>query len=153
MKNKDLSLKNEDLPFSRPFDLRRLSPKGFNAKITATEEECGRIAQDFKIEAIRDFKAELHLTGDERRARIKGYIEAYVTQNCVVTLDPFESSLRENINLRLYDEAKKPHPDKQGSEDEDYDIIKNGMIDLGAIMTEFLALGLPAYPRKPDNEA
>jgi uncharacterized metal-binding protein YceD (DUF177 family) len=138
----------DTLPLSRPFDLRRLSPKGFDAKLAASEEECERVAKDFKIIAIRDFKAELRLTGDERRARIKGHVEAFVTQSCVVSLDPFESPLREEIDLNLYEEGRKP-----ASEEEDYDMISGCMIDLGAIMTEFFALGLSPYPRKSYDDA
>jgi hypothetical protein len=65
----------------------------------------------------------------------------------VVTLDPFDSTMREEVDVDF------AAPDAfAGTPAEDAEIpdpIVNGRVDLGSLTAEFLALGLDPYPRKP----
>ncbi|PIK68854.1 metal-binding protein, partial [Methylobacterium frigidaeris] len=76
-----------------------------------------------------------------------GTVEAALTQTCVVTLEPFDGTVTEEVDVDFADQDAFA-----GTPAEDADIpdpIVNGRIDLGSLTAEFLALGLDPYPRKP----
>ena len=84
--------------------------------------------------------------------RVVGQVQAAVVQNCVVTLEPIESAINQAIDLLFLPEAPTA-PDVVDVDDVEADdppeTLQNGMIDLGAVATEFLLLGIDPYPRKP----
>jgi hypothetical protein len=136
-------------PLSRPVSVERLPPEGLEETVVATPEECAALADDFKLPAIHSLSARFRLTGTPRRVQVVGRIEASITQICVVTLDPFDSILEEDVEV---DFAAPEHigaeaPGHEGAEPPDE--IVSGRIDLGALTAEFLALGLDPHPRKP----
>ena len=136
-------------PLSRPVSVERLLPEGLEETIVATPQECAALAEDFKLPAIHALSGHFKVTGSPRRVQVVGRIEASITQICVVTLDPFDSILEEDVEV---DFAAPEHTGAQASGregEEPPDEIVNGRIDLGALTAEFLALGLDPYPRKP----
>jgi hypothetical protein len=91
------------------------------------------------------------------RVHVGGRVRARIGQTCVVTLDPIENDIDEEIDLvfappeqisqlaDLVDEAAKsdeeiPDPPEP---------IVNGIIDLGRLATDALILAIDPYPRKP----
>jgi hypothetical protein len=89
-------------------------------------------------------------------------MSATVGQNCVVTLEPLVNEVEEHIDLLF---APPPPPvARKAGEDEAVEEASErpqrswngpepligGVVDLGALVTEFLILGLDPYPRKPD---
>jgi uncharacterized metal-binding protein YceD (DUF177 family) len=84
--------------------------------------------------------------------RVVGRVSATVVQNCVVTLEPIESEIDEALDLVFLPEVA-PATDAVDlhafDTDEPPEAIRDGAIDLGAVATEFLLLGLDPYPRKP----
>jgi hypothetical protein len=84
--------------------------------------------------------------------RVVGRISADVVQNCVVTLEPIESQIDEPVDLVFLPnvEPKTDAVDLEALEASDPpEAIRDSVIDLGAVATEFLLLGLDPYPRKP----
>jgi uncharacterized metal-binding protein YceD (DUF177 family) len=85
--------------------------------------------------------------------RAVGRISATVVQNCVVTLEPIESDIDEAVDLVFLPPDVASATDAVDLEaleaDEPPEAIRDGVIDLGAVATEFLLLGLDPYPRKP----
>jgi uncharacterized metal-binding protein YceD (DUF177 family) len=86
---------------------------------------------------------------------VVGRVSATVSQICVVTVEPIESELDEPVDL-VFAPSAASSPAGQGSgeievpaEDEP-EVLVNETVDLGAIATEFLVLGVDPYPRKPD---
>jgi uncharacterized metal-binding protein YceD (DUF177 family) len=82
---------------------------------------------------------------------VTGTLSAIVGQTCVVTLEPIESEINEAIDLVF-----NPNPDAGASTDMSLDAdepeiesLIDGVLDLGALATEFLLLGIDPYPRKP----
>jgi hypothetical protein len=72
----------------------------------------------------------------------------------VVTLEPLENEVDEDIDIAFVPAAGSSFDEHVGEvevplEDAPEPLI-GGAIDLGAIATEFLVLGLDPYPRKPD---
>ena len=85
---------------------------------------------------------------------VTGVVSATVGQNCVVTLEPLTNEIDEAVDLVF--EPKEP-PAQEEAETEPRDVkwgdpepLIGGIVDLGALATEFLILGLDPYPRKPD---
>ena len=86
--------------------------------------------------------------------RVTGHINARVGQTCVVTLEPIESEVQELVDLKfalsLAVGAKSEA--SEAAEEEPPEPLSDGTVDLGAIATEFLLLGIDPYPRKPGAE-
>jgi hypothetical protein len=84
--------------------------------------------------------------------RVIGRVSATVGQNCVVTLEPLANEVEEDVDLLFAPlsaaEKAGEEPDALASGDNTEPLI-DGRVDLGAVATEFLVLGLNPYPRKP----
>jgi hypothetical protein len=87
--------------------------------------------------------------------RVTGSISATVGQNCVVTLEPLANEVQESIDL-IFEPSGMPAAPTGDGEGQRHPVDLNGpeplvggVVDLGAIATEFLILGLDPYPRKP----
>jgi uncharacterized metal-binding protein YceD (DUF177 family) len=137
-------------PLTRPVDVSNVPPHGLTARVEATEEERAALARDFKLPAIRALVGEYRLKASAKGVHVAGTVRAAITQVCVVTLDPFDSDLVEDVEVDFAESAGMPaEPPTEMHEYEPPDEIVNGHIDLGALTAEFLALGLDPYPRKP----
>jgi uncharacterized metal-binding protein YceD (DUF177 family) len=103
-----------------------------------------------RLEAVFDLAP---LAGDG--VRVSGSVAASVEQSCVVTLEPVLNQVDEKVDLVLVRPGAAPPPratvdvDATGEHDTP-DILPDGVVDLGAIATEFLLLGIDPYPRKPE---
>jgi uncharacterized metal-binding protein YceD (DUF177 family) len=88
--------------------------------------------------------------------RVVGEVNATVGQNCVVTLEPLENDIRESIELigvppSATEEAAAADVPVADAETQ-LETLVDGALDLGAIATEFLLLGIDPYPRTPGVE-
>lgn len=111
------------------------------------------------VDDITAFDLDIHVRpyrGDGLAA--EGRVAATVVQTCVVTLEPMENHIDEEVDISFRPEAKlKPelvHDEEDGlaidaSMAADDPLI-GGAIDTAEIAAEFLALGVDPYPRKPD---
>jgi hypothetical protein len=110
-----------------------------------------------KIAGLRDlprFEANFDVTRRDGGLHVVGSISATVGQNCVVTLEPLANEVEETIDLvfeqpqRLAESAEN-EGQHRGVKWDDPEPLVGGAVDLGALATEFLILGLDPYPRKP----
>jgi uncharacterized metal-binding protein YceD (DUF177 family) len=137
-------------PLSRWIDVMNLPPQGSETRVVATAEECAALAKDFKLPAIHSLAADYKLTASAKGVHVEGRVTAAITQICVVTLEPFDSTIEEDVQVDFAEPSgMPPEPPTEMHEYEPPDEILNGHIDLGAITAEFLVLGLDPYPRKP----
>ena len=83
---------------------------------------------------------------------VAGQVSARVGQNCVVTLEPLESDVDETVDLLFTplpaDAAETAGEIEVKPGEEPPEPLVDGAVDLGAIATEFLILGIDPYPRK-----
>jgi Large ribosomal RNA subunit accumulation protein YceD len=133
-------------PLSRPTPVGDLPPEGIEVTVEASPQEREALARDFKLPAIHALTGAFRLSGTRSRVHVSGHVEAAVSQVCVVTLDPFDSAIRENVEVDFA--APGVAPAARPGEDPPDEIV-NGTVDLGALTAEFLALGLDPHPRKP----
>jgi uncharacterized metal-binding protein YceD (DUF177 family) len=133
------------LPFSRPIPAADFPPEGLEVTVEATPDEREALARDFKLPAIHALTGIFHLSGTRSRIRASGHIDATISQICVVTLDTFDSDVRETVDVEFAAPGEASVSRGEDAPDE----IVDGAVDLGALTAEFLALGLDPYPRKP----
>ncbi|GJD31532.1 hypothetical protein PMNALOAF_2791 [Methylobacterium adhaesivum] len=134
-------------PLTRSIRVDRMARAQGDFIVTATPEECAALAADFGIPAIRDLVGRFRVGGTLENLKVTGTVEAVVTQICTVSLDPFEASVSEPVEVTFTD-GEIP----TGHDAEDVEVpdpIVNGRVDFGTLTAEFLAMGLDPYPRKP----
>lgn len=130
----------------------------------ANEEERRALAERYGIISIRSLNADLEVRREQGVViAVRGYLDAYVTQECVVTLEPFEDHITEEVEGFFTDRddtisfAKLKHKHIQENQDpetsfldekDDPEPVINGSIDVGELIAQFLSLALPAHPHK-----
>lgn len=141
-------------PLSRPFSVARLPARGAEVTVEATPAERGALARDFGLPGIESLTAHLRVAETRGGVVVTGSVEADVVQTCVVTLEDFASTLREEVEVEFRHPAAvrpgKPTEEEVEADLDAPDELVDDRIDLGAITAEFLALGLDPYPRKPE---
>jgi len=96
------------------------------------------------LREILSASASLDVTPKGRgRFQVEGRVQARIGQTCVVTLDPIENEIEETVDL-IFVPGVAPAADDAAPEP-----LLDDTVDLGALATEFLILGLDPYPRKP----
>jgi uncharacterized metal-binding protein YceD (DUF177 family) len=143
--------------FSRLIAVDRVPPGGLIERISATEAERQALAERFGILGLRDLSAQLQLEPWRRGGiKVTGRLDATVEQSCVVTLEAFEATLKEDF-VRYFAGQNAPGPapvvsSVESLEADEPDVISGGSIDLGELVAESLGLALDPYPRKPGAE-
>jgi hypothetical protein len=149
-------------PLSRPVTLAEVPPEGLDIEIVANEAERAALARANDIPAVLSLEARLRV----RRWRSDGLeatgtLAARVRQNCVRSLEEFDSDLKEQVEVRFAPPAEAPRPRSRRHEAEPEpqehevlgedppDPLVGGAADLGAVVAEFLTLALDPYPHKP----
>lgn len=148
----------EEPELSRPLKVERVPLGGIEEHIVAAPLEREALAKRFGLIDLPRFEAFLNVDREQGGMyAVTGRIIADVVQSCVVTLEPVAQKVREDINVLF----APPHLVKQVSEgalggDPDEadppEPIENGMIDLGELVAQHLAMGLDPYPRKEGAE-
>jgi uncharacterized metal-binding protein YceD (DUF177 family) len=152
-------------PFSRPLAVDSVREAGQHVKYQASEAECAALAELDGLVALRDLIIEADVS---RRGReglyAKGRVTAFVTQTCVVSLEPFEAKVEESFEIEFAPQAEaeaayeKAMAEIEAAADKALalaeqkdppDPIIDGKVDFGALAAEFMALGLDPHPRKP----
>jgi hypothetical protein len=147
--------------FSRRTRADDVTAAGLGVTIVADAGERDALARANNLVAIERLEATFRLTRISRGVvRAEGDLVADITQTCVVSLEPFDSAVHEDIDVKFAAPAED-RPKPRGATppvidltetDEPPDPIIDGRIDLGALAAEFFALGLDPYPRKPGVE-
>jgi uncharacterized metal-binding protein YceD (DUF177 family) len=90
------------------------------------------------------------------RVHVSGRVQARVGQICVVTLEPLENEIDEEVDLIFAPSEQIPQATVPADDDDSVtemaeppEPIENGSIDLGRIATDVLYLAIDPYPRKP----
>jgi hypothetical protein len=75
-------------------------------------------------------------------------IEAEVVQNCVITLDPIDQQLHDDLTLVFASDAPDGTEVEFGLDDAEI-LPPDRMVDIGEIVAQQLSLALDPFPRKP----
>ena len=145
-------------PWSVPLAVQDISPEGQQQHLVADASARAAVARFADVPEVVRLEADMTVVphGSDG-VHVTGQVAATVGQVCVVTLEPMQSEVREDIDILFLreppetaktDEGDGEEPGKIG--DERIEALEGGIIDLGVIATEFLILGIDPYPRKPD---
>jgi len=135
----------------RPVALGQIGTAGLEREVVATPAECAAIAARLLLPAVAALTCRFRLANAGAGVVVaEGMLAARVTQECVVTLDPFEVDIAEAFRVRFVPEAQFDAEDDSIDLEADDKIPYAGShIDLGDAAVEQLALALDPYPRKP----
>ncbi len=130
----------------RPADL----PQGRVVEIELLPDAAtlAAIAAEMGLDGLRKMRVTGKLAPlGKRDWRFTGHIGATVTQPCVVTLEPVNTRIEEDIQ-RSWRAGLEPETASEAEMPEDADEEPLGaVIDLGAVALEALALAIPLYPQ------
>jgi hypothetical protein len=152
--------KQTPTPWQVPVVVEDIGDDGQHFDLVADKDVRAAVARVANVRDLPRFEATFDVTRHESGAlHVLGRISATVGQDCVVTLEPLASEVEEDIDV-LFAAALPPVAD-EADEDEEKPAARSGrkwnepepliggMVDLGALATEFLILGIDPYPRKP----
>ena len=147
-------------PWSETVRLAQLSHEPQRRSLVADEPARARIARALELDDLLELTAEVEATRWLDGAQVAGRWKARVLQTCGVTLDPFESVLEGDFQLRAVPEGSAAAPEPPVGEqapldpeaEDPPDVLTEDRLDLAAYVVEHLALEVDPYPRKPDVE-
>lgn len=171
---KETGNRTSEQPWSAPVSIQEVPDTGFRLELQADERIRAAVARAADILAVLRLEAVFDLTRQSgERLLVTGRVSATVRQACIVTLDPVDNEVEEAVEV-MFDPAAVPDQDagrsaqqarshargaaKPGggrsakievTADEAPEPLVGDTVDLGALATEFLMLGLDPYPRKP----
>jgi hypothetical protein len=148
---------SSNTPWRFPVAVEDIPEAGQRYVLAADAQMRAAIARMTGLRDLSRLAAEFEVT---RRGadglHVVGRVSATVGQNCVVTLEPLENEIGEDVDLIFMpqaaisnegdDEEAEPNPAKENWDGPEP--LVGGVVDLGALATEFLILGLDPYPRK-----
>ena len=145
-------------PWSVPVTVAQIPDTGLHRDFEADRAEREAMAEVAGLRNIVSASASLDLMLKRGgRVHVTGRVQARIGQVCVVTLDPIENEIDEDIDLifappeqisQLADLVEESAESDTEIPDPPEPII-NGVIDLGRLATDALFLAVDPYPRKP----
>jgi len=147
---------SENEPLSRPLSVDTIPGAGTDVTVEATPQEREDLARDFGLLSIASLTGTYRIEKRGRTVHVTGRIRADVVQTCVVSLEAFPARIDEPVDMKFAESATRRDDDEADGEREVKldapDPVVGGRIDLGAVTSEFLALALDPYPRKPGSD-
>jgi hypothetical protein len=108
------------------------------------------------VQEIKALSGLFDLTRKGAKVHITGLVSALVAQTCVVSLEPIENGVKEAVDVLfapVASETKSSFDENAPLEAPDPpEPLLGDTVDLGALATEFLVIGVDPYPRKADVE-
>lgn len=156
--NRTGSMTDKADPWRVPVTVAQIPETGLHRDIEADPAIRGALAGVAGLREILSATASFDLTPKtEGRVHVGGHVRARIGQTCVVTLDPIENDIDEEIDLVFAPPEQIPQladlVDEAAESDEEIpdppEPIVNGIIDIGRLATDALLLSIDPYPRKP----
>ena len=141
-----------------PVAVEDIDETGRQFTLVADADTRASVAHAAGLRALPRLQADFAVTRQGAGGlHVVGRVSATVGQNCVVTLEPIDNEVEEEVDLVFMPRSASEPSDGDDKNGEDVPDVKwddpepliGGQIDLGALATEFLILGLDPYPRKP----
>jgi Large ribosomal RNA subunit accumulation protein YceD len=141
-------------PWHVPLAAEEVPETGQHFDLAADAHVRAAVAKAAGLRELPRFEASFDVTRRGGGLHVVGSISATVGQNCVVTLEPLANEVEETIDLIFepphgLPESAENEGQQRGVKWDDPEPLVGGAVDLGALATEFLILGLDPYPRKP----
>ncbi|WP_439368528.1 YceD family protein [Bradyrhizobium sp. DASA03120] len=146
-------------PWRAPVIVAQIPDTGLHRELEASAAERQAMAELAGLREILSAHASFDVVPKSGgRVQVTGQVRARIGQTCVVTLDPIESEIDEEVDLMFAPEAEARRLADliaEGQDDEEPpevadppEAILNGVIDLGRLATDALFLAINPYPRR-----
>lgn len=144
------------IELSRPLRVDRLRADGQELVITADPQERRALEKRLGLVAIESLTAVLKIAREEGSGLVvvRGTVTAQIEQSCIVSFLPVRSSLAFAVERWYGDSASAMDQDEIVIDPEapdEPDPIQDGVIDLGELVSEELALEINPYPRASEE--
>jgi hypothetical protein len=145
-----------DKTWSVPVAVHDVAETGRSVSLVADEHTRAAIAERAGLRTLPRLEATFELAPRGRDGlHVTGKVAATVGQTCVVTLEPIECEVEEEIDLEFAPASAPTIVEEDGARVEITPVdapepLTGRTLDLGAIATEFLILGIDPHPRKAD---
>ncbi|MBI1619195.1 YceD family protein [Aquamicrobium zhengzhouense] len=149
-------------PISSRVQVSRLPKNGLEIIVEADAEQREALADEHDLRSVETFKAVLNVTAWRKGGvKVAGRVKAVIVQDCVVTLEPVEQVVDEEVSGLFLPEGSKlavPTRSIEGeilldAEGEDSpELFSGDFVDVGQLAEEFFAMGIDPYPRRPDAQ-
>jgi hypothetical protein len=146
-------------PWRVPVAVEDIAETGQHFALVADAEARAGIARLVGLRDLPRLQADFDVTPQGAGGlRVSGRVSATVGQNCVVTLEPLANEIDEEVDLLFMPQSAADATEGNGETGDnseadvkwdDPEPLIDGVVDLGALATEFLVLGIDPYPRKP----
>jgi uncharacterized metal-binding protein YceD (DUF177 family) len=142
-------------PWSVPISIDEVPETGRSFTLGADPHVRAHIAGLAQLRELPRLEAVFEVTRQGAAGlRVEGDVSATVGQTCVVTLEPLSNEIAEHVDLVFVPAAdaaagKGVRGAVPAADNDDVpEAMSDGTVDLGAVATEFLLLGIDPYPRK-----
>lgn len=146
-----------DPEFSYPVDLATVGAKPVTIALEPTFDQRAAIAERLALMALDRLTAEITLIREAggETVQVDGVLEAHLVQPCSRTLEPVPTAIEDRFSERV-----RPVPADAALDEEDLDAdalvnddfvepVRGGIIDVGELMVQYLALAIPIHPVAP----
>ncbi len=160
-----MNIEKEALPWAGielEIDLEDIHKEGRKVTYALDDTQNKEICKQLDLIDISLSKCELFLTPKSQdKVNLTGNIQAEITQQCSVTLEPLKSKINEDIQVEFWPEhlMSDEKPDNFLGEIEISDLdkeepekIQDGKINLGQYIFEVISTSIDPYPRKTGVE-
>lgn len=147
---------------SFPVHVARLPKKGMPVLIDADAAQRDALAADHGLQAVETFRAEFDVVGWKKGGvKVTGRVRARVVQACIVTLQPVNETIDEDISAIFLPEGSSLAVPKRSAEGEIIlepegedgpELFSGDTIDVGQLAEEFFSLAINPYPRRAGAE-
>ncbi|BAT60560.1 hypothetical protein GJW-30_1_03106 [Variibacter gotjawalensis] len=141
--------------WSSPIRAEDVPEKGRHVNLVADETARDAVAKLAKVDAVSDLKASFDVSPRGAGLHVGGRVTATVRQKCVVSLEPIENRIDEEIAVSFSPHITDAPQHREDDEEVETNMITDGpeplidgTVDLGGLAVEFLLLGIDPYPRK-----
>jgi uncharacterized metal-binding protein YceD (DUF177 family) len=143
--------------FTHVLDISSVSKSGTRVKLVGDDNVRQRLANRYKINAIKSLSAFLEIKPWRKDGvHVVGSLNAEVEQACIVSLEPVEAQISEDVSVFCIPQPNKDEAENEimldPQSDDDFEVFEDNEIDLGEMIAEQLAVALDPYPRKADAE-
>ena len=142
------------VPWQVPVAVEHVAEEGRHFELVADADTRAAVARVAGLRDLPRLEAEFDvMRHGQGGLRVAGRVSATVGQSCVVMLEPLVNEVAEDIDLLFLPQSAAAKGDEEAGAREpnanETEPLIGGAVDLGALATEFLILGLDPYPRKP----
>ena len=123
-----------------------------HVRLSPDEGQLEDLADRLNVDLFRKVRLDLQLSpGPGRDWTLTGKLGATVVQPCRVTTDPVTTRIEEDVTRRYTPDLTTPEGEEVEMDDDTLEELP-AILDLGSVLEEALALGIPEFPRAPSAD-